>query len=150
MSSLAEDTMSVCRLSMAMLAQQMSALEAYWTTTVRFDRPSRCVTDRTWQSIQQQCALFLDYCQSHHHIAQPNLELFLNQILMTHFVNFQGAAGHSPRTIHNIIYVAKMVTRWWATTPAGQQNIANQVLAWLQALQQQVQNQQPIHPCFHD
>lgn len=127
-------------LSTAPLAQQLSALHSYYTTTIRLDRPGHCFKHRTWQNIHTQCALFIGYCLTYHHKTQPNLDLFLDPSMISHFVSYHIAAKHSPGTIHGFLFAAKKVLQWWGSTPGGQHDSFKEGFAWLQALHTQVQH----------
>lgn len=125
-------------LTMPPLAPQLSALQNYYTTTIRLDRPGRYFKHRTWQNIHAQCALFLGYCLTYHQKAQPNMDFFLDPSLLIHFVSYHVAAKHSSGTIHSFLFAAKKVIQWWGSAPGGQHDSFREGFAWLQALHSQV------------
>ena len=125
-------------LSTSPLSQQLAACHSYWTTVIRLDRPSHYLRTRTWDNIHQHCCLFLGHCHTHHHKAQPSLELFLQPHLIAHYVSFHLAAGHSSDTIRNFLYSANKVILWWRSMPGVPQDSFNEGLTWLQALHIQV------------
>ena len=125
-------------LATAPLSQQLSALETYYTTVIRLDRPGQHLSAISWESLQRQCCLFLGYCHSHHHRAQPNLELFLDPHLIAHYVSFHLAAQHSSATIRGFVDAAKKVIQWWASRSGVKHDSFRQGFTWLQALHNQV------------
>ena len=129
-------------LTKAPIAQQLTSLHSYCTTTIRLDRPGHYFKDRTWQNIYTQCALFLGYCLTYHHKSQPNMDFFLEPTLIIHFVSYHIAAKHSPGTIRGFLFAAKKVIQWWASTSGGQHDSFREGFAWLQALYTQVLHHQ--------
>ena len=122
------------------LAQQLSALHSYYTTTIRLDRPGHYYKSKTWQNIQAQCTLFLGYCLTYHQKPQPNLDSFLDPSLIVHYVSYHIAAKHAPTTIHGFLFAAKKVIQWWGSSPGGQHDSFREGFAWLKALHTQVRH----------
>ena len=136
-------------LNTAPLAQQLQALQSYYTTTIRLDRPGHYFKHRTWLNIHTQCTLFLGYCLAYHQKAQPNLESFLDPSLIAHFVSYHVAAKHTPSTISGFLFAAKKVIQWWSSTPGDQHDSFREGFAWLKALHTQVQHLQASTELLH-